>query len=296
MEEREKPNIIEAFHSPELFGPVFAKPESWKNWLTFLKVLYGIEMFNDERQLFQECTKREEPGRGFNEAYAVVGRRGGKSRIASFVAVYEAIFGDWEKYLARGESANIFLIATDRTQAKISLDYCRGMLELFPDIVGKELQWEIRLQNRLIISVKTASFVATRGYGVAMVILDELAYFRSENSANPAEEIVNSLIPGLLPGAKLLGISSPYGRFGYFYQTYKENFGVDDSDILIWQAGTKTMNPSYQESLLKRMFARDRQAYRAEYDAQFREDIETYLGIEDLAKVIEVGVPLRLPI
>jgi hypothetical protein len=111
------------------------------------------------------------------------------------------------------------------------------------------------------------------------VIADEIAFWRDENSANPAEEVINSILPGLLPGAKLIGISTPYGRMGFLYNVHKEYFGRL-SDILIWQASTKTMNPTFSDVTIRRLISRDPSTFRAEFDATFREDIEAFIPLE----------------
>ena len=53
-----------------------------------------------------------------------------------------------------------------------------------------------------------------RGYTVVAAICDEVAFWRSEDSANPDVEIVAALRPAMatVPEPLLLGISSPYAR------------------------------------------------------------------------------------
>jgi len=285
-----KPNIIEAFESPELFGSLFKDQKTWSAWKTFLRALYGLPLSSDDYKMYIDCTERQAVLKtNFEEAYAIVGRRGGKTQTVALIAVYEALFGNWQKYLSRGETAFIFSIATDKTQARIALDYIRGILEIFPDVVEKELTNEIRLKNRVTISVKTCNFRAARGYSTACIILDELAFYRSENSANPAEEVIISLLPSLLPNAKLIGISTPYGKFGYLYQIYSKHFGDENSDILVWRAGTRVMNPQYRQDIIDRLYKRDKSAMKSEFYAEFREDLESYLSEDILERAIVSG-------
>lgn len=285
-----KPNIIEAFESQELFGSLFKDQKTWSAWKTFLRALYGLPLSGDDYKMYIDCTERQAvPKTSFEEAYAIVGRRGGKTQTVALIAVYEALFGDWQKYLSRGETAYIFSIATDKTQARIALDYIRGILEIFPDVVEKELIHEIRLKNRVTISVKTCNFRATRGYSTVCIILDELAFYRSENSANPAEEVIISLLPSLLPKAKLIGISTPYGKFGYLYQIFSKHFGDENSDILVWRAGTRIMNPQYRQEIIDRLYKRDKSAMKSEFFGEFREDLESYLSENILERAIVSG-------
>jgi hypothetical protein len=278
----QNPNIIEALESPKLFGPVVGPLKTWAHWLTFLKALYGLPFISDEdREVFTACTGRAESAAGgYSEAYALVGRRGGKSKIVSLIAAYEAIFGPWSERLSTGEHGNIFVIATDKKQAGICLSYIRSVFNLFPDLVERESAEEIHLKNNISIAVKTCTFRASRGFTTCLVICDELAFWRSEESANPAEEVLNSILPGLMDGAKLLGISTPYGKLGFMWEMHRNYFGKDDSDILIWSASTKMMNPTFSDVTIKRLIARDASVFRAEFEGTFREDIENFLPLE----------------
>jgi hypothetical protein len=295
-EGKRKLTIIDAIESKRLFRPLFRDLDTWKAWRSFLEALYGLPFSEGSREIFKECTGRESaPDSGFKEAYAIVGARGGKSFISALIACYMALFGDFSEHLAKGERAWVFCIATDRDQAKIVLNYIRGILELFPDIVEKDLAWQIELRNRINISVKTCSYRAGRGFSTACIILDELAFYRDEHSASPAEELLISLLPRLLDNGLLIGISTPYGKFGYLYEIFKEHYANEDSDILVWKAPTIVMNPTYKQSLIDRLLKRDRAKMTAEYMAEFREDIESYLSEEEIDAVVVKGIKSYLP-
>jgi len=276
-------NIIDCMESEELFKPLFKDLETWFAWMTFFKVLYGLKMSPDDYELFTRCTDRKTTSKqGFSESYAIVGSRGGKSYASAIIAVYTALFVDFSEFLARGEKAYVFCIATDKTQAKQVLSYIKGILELFPDMIKKDLTWEVELRNGVVISVKTCSYKAGRGFSTCCIVLDELAFYRDENSANPAEELIASLLPRLLPNGKLIGISTPYAKFGYLYQIYKDYFGNENDDVIVWKAGTRTMNPTFKDSLIQRFFRRDKAAARSEFNAEFREDITQFLTENDV--------------
>jgi hypothetical protein len=275
-----KIDIITALGDKDLMGD-FMKGKSWDNWKVFLRALQGLPMTAEQFEIFQQATKRTiQPDKPFTEAYVVASRRAGKSLVSSVIAVYLAIFGGFEKYSATGQPVYIFLIASDRTQAKICLHYIRGILEEFPAAVDTVLREEIRLNSNIIINVKTASFRTGRGFQTAAVLMDELAFWRSETSANPADEIVTALLPGMLPGGLLLGISSPYSRRGYFWDVYREYFGQDNEDVLVWQGTTTFMNPTFSQRTIDKAMKRDPVAAKSEYYAEFRLDLEGFLSRE----------------
>lgn len=291
----EKPNIIECWESPDFYRPAFEPLEDWRPWFTPVKLMNYVPLEGDEKKLFHKCTKRQYvKNLGFDEGWFICARRTGKSRVASLLAIHSALFGDWKRFLAPGEYAYIYIIAVDRRQARGVLEYCRGLLSYFGDMIEKELSWEIILKTRVIISIQTASFKTSRGRSVAMLIMDEAAFFQDEFSSNPASEILTAVLPSLLPGGKVIGLSSPFGKFGLVYTLYKENFGRNNSDVLIWQADAKTMRPNYSDKRLERMRKRDPVAFKSEYQAQFRDDLETYLSELDL-EAVEAKGRLMIP-
>jgi hypothetical protein len=265
--------------------------------MAFLEALYGLPFSEGSQEIYEKYTERKiTPSGGFKEAYAICGARGGKSYVSALIACYIALFGDFSKHLSRGEKAWIFLIATDKDQARIIFDYIHGILELFPEVVERELVGQIELKNNINICVKTCDYRSGRGFSTACVILDELAFYRTETSANPAEELLISLLPRLLPNGLLIGISTPYGKFGLLYEIYKQHYGDNDSDILVWKAPTMVMNPTYQQSLIDRLLKRDKVKMRAEFSAEFREDIESYLTEAEVDVVTEMGTKTHLPV
>lgn len=297
MAEKEKPNIIECWESTDFYRQAFEPLEDWRPWFTPVKLMNYIPLEDDEKKLFHKCTKRKYvKGLGYDEGWFICARRTGKSRVASLLAVHSGLFEDWQKFLAPGEYSYIYIIAVDRRQARGILEYCRGLLSYFPDMIEKELSWEIILKTKVIISIQTASFKTSRGRSVSMLIMDEVAFMQDEFSANPASEILTAVLPSLLPGGKVIGLSSPFGKFGLLYELYKENFAKNDSDILIWQADVKTMRPNYSDSRLERMEKRDPVAFKSEYGAQFRDDLETYLSEQDIEAVTAKGRLMNPPI
>ncbi|MDP2914915.1 MAG: hypothetical protein Q8O91_05635 [Candidatus Aminicenantes bacterium] len=292
-------NIIEAIEDRHLFRPLFKDPETWAAWRVFLKAVFALPMDQGELEEYRRWTARQKaPGQAFNEVFAIVGRRGGKSFMAAVIACFMALFKDWGPYLAPGETAWIMVISTDRAQARNILGYIKGILQtshMFRGMIEKDLTWEINLNNQVSIRVATCDFRTLRGYTVVAAICDELAFWRSEG-AQPAQEILTALRPSLatVPGSLLLGISSPYSKTGPLYEAFRERYGQDDEEVLIWKAPTKAMNPTIKDSVIDRAMKSDYAAGKAEWQAEFREDLETFLTTEMIEAVIIPG-RLELP-
>ena len=79
--------IIDTMLDSQLFGRWFPRIETWASWVVFLKAVFGLEMERTEEELFRRFTGRVKPPEKVQEAWLVVGRRGGKSLIAALCAV-----------------------------------------------------------------------------------------------------------------------------------------------------------------------------------------------------------------
>jgi len=287
-------NIIDIMGDPRFFKSLFRDERSWRAWRVFLKALFGIPITDEtERDLFRSCTGLNELKDGpSREAYVIAGRRSGKSYISSLIAVYLAAFKDWSPYLSPGEKGWIFVIATDKAQAGVIKRYISGILnskELFKRLIEKELQTEIELKNGVVIAVKTCNYRTVRGFTVLAAICEEIAFWRDDNSANPAEEVLAALRPALatIPESMLIGISTPYSRSGLLWEQYRKYYGNGEArSPLIWKAPTKVMNPTIDTNIIENDLQDDYARARAEWDAEWREDIEGFLSLE----VIEAAV------
>jgi hypothetical protein len=286
--------ILKALDDPQLFAPAFPDRASWAAWEAFLAALFGLPMPEAHAALYRTHTGRQAgPCGPSREAWVVVGRRGGKSRVAALVAVYLACFRDYRRILARGEHGTLPIIAADRRQARTVLRYVLGLLEDCPmlaQLVANTTAESVELTTGVTIEVHTASFRSVRGYTVVAAVLDEVAFWRSDDSANPDREIVNALRPAMatVPGALLLGISSPYARRGVLWDAYRRHYG-QDGDVLVWQAPTRAMNPAVPEAVIAGAYAEDEAAAGAEYGAQFRRDLEAFVAREALEGCIIPG-------
>ena len=281
-------NIIDIIDDERFFKPLFRDISTWKAWKVFLKSLFGIPITDKvEKRLFRQCTGLKNPRNApAREAYVIAGRRSGKSFISSIIAVYLAAFRDWKQFLNPGEKGWIFIIANDRAQAKIIKSYISGILNsnaMFRNLIERELQWEIELKNGVGIAVKTCNFRTIRGYTVLAAICEEIAFWRDEYSANPAKEILTALRPSLatIPESLLIGISTPYSRFGYLWEQYANYYGKTEKGTpLVWKASTNIMNPTIKKNLIDDALRDDYASAKSEWLADWREDLELFLSME----------------
>ena len=105
-------------------------------------------------------------------------------------------------------------------------------------------------------------------------ILDELAFWRSEESVNPDEEVVNAILPSLAttPGSMLIGLSSPHRKAGILYNRHKNYWAVPGA-IRIIKGPTPLMNSTVPPEVIAEAVERDAAVARAEWFAEFRDDV-----------------------
>ena len=240
-------------------------------------------MTDEEKAFFRSVAERDPPSEQVKELWIIAGRRAGKDFIASLLAAnVAAMFDDAGNNLRPGERGVVMCLACDRDQSKIVLNYCRAFftdIPLLKDMVERETQHGFELTNGIDINVATNSFRSVRGRPVLCAILDETAFWRAEDSANPDEEVYAALKPGLasLPGSLAIGISTPYRRSGLLHKKFKSNYGKDGK-VLVIKAPTRLLNPLIDQSIIDDAMAEDPAAASAEWMAEFRDDISAFVS------------------
>jgi hypothetical protein len=289
-------NIIEAIDDPNLLGASIRDPDSWKPWRALLAAAFGLPLSSDELALYRACTGRTVPP-GATAAYLwlCIGRRGGKSFAMALTACYLAAFRDWRPKLTPGERAIVLLVAADREQAKILHRYCQGILSppILQSLVLNVTASEIELKGGVTIEVVTRSYRTVRGRSVCVAVLDELAFWRDDESANPDSEVLNAVRASMATfgsDAMVIAGSSPYARRGVLWDAFKRYYGKDDSRNLVWRAPTRVMNPTVPQEFIDAEFERDPISANAEYNAEFRSDIAAFVDLAVLEACTADGV------
>lgn len=300
MAEGAKITRVKAWTHRKLLGPLFAD-DSWSRWRAVLKAAHGEELSPGELALFHEVAERDPPKRQVRELWCIVGRRGGKDSIASAIASNAALI-DHRDRLRAGERASVLCLACNRDQAKILYRYISGAFNanaLMKILIQREPDdATIELKNNNEILIATNSFRSVRGRTIACVVLDECAFWKDEASANPDQEVYGALVPSLvtLPGSMLIGISTPYRRSGLLYDKFKQHYGKNDDDVLVVKGTTRQFNPTVPQSIIDAALARDPEAAKAEWLAQWRDDLSTFVSRELIEAAVDPGVIARPPV
>jgi hypothetical protein len=293
-------SILDAVRDERLFGKALRDLSTWQAWFVFLAGLFALPMSAEQAEVWRASTGRSAlPDQPFREAWLVCGRRSGKSFVMALVSVFLACFRDYRVYLGPGEKATLRVVAADRRQARQVMRFVRGLLSapVLAKRVVNDTADSIELQGDAVIEVITASN-AVRGYTVAGCCCDELAFWPTEDSATPDQAIIEAIRPAMLtiPNSLLLCASSPYARRGALWDAYRKHYGKDDASILVWRAPTLVMNPSVPSRVIEEAYEADPASAAAEYGAEFRTDVETFVSREAVEACVAVGVRERPPV
>ena len=164
-------------------------------------------------------------------------------------------------------------------------------------MIERESSDSFDLTNDITIEVNSASYKSVRGYTVVAALLDELAFWPSDDAAHPDYAIIQALRPGMatIPNAMMLCASSPYARKGALWDAHKRHFGKD-GPILVWQAATRDMNPIVPQRVIDEAMERDPGSAASEFGACFRSDVESFISLESVEQCVAPGVIERAPV
>ncbi len=175
--------------------------------------------------------------------------------------------------LRPGEVATIMCIAVDREQAGIVANYIKAYFQEVAALAAlvKTIDRDgVTLRNGVAIVVATNSYRSVRGRTILCAIFDEVAFWRSEDSATPDFEVAGAVAPGLarVPGSMLILISTAHKRSGLLYQKWKDYYGRNDDDVLVVRGTTLQFNPTFDAKIIARQIESDPQLYNAEYNSR----------------------------
>lgn len=330
-----------AIADPQLFA------DAWQTLLNheqraILKMLYGLPLDAAETRLWHALngggqydalgfltgvtpTALPPPTREFEEATFIVGRRGTKTTISSFVVAYEALCGGHKSHLRNKRQEPRYLqIAQDLATAKSNLrQHILPFLESSPagrielgDPKKSVTADTIRLPSCGLIVVAPPN-IKVRGQAVPVCAMDELAFWQKDKeAAAPDYEVENAVTPAMtqFPHRKLLKMSSPWTKEGLLWKAHETGSygsrlksrpeGDAYRTTLVLKAPSAVVNPTMSlrvknptvaaREYLERRRQKDPEAFAREYLAEFADSVSGFLPQQLLAKAAE-GSPRQRP-
>jgi hypothetical protein len=241
----------------------------------FAEEVLGFKLWPRQAEILRQFPRHQ-------ELVLALGRRSGKSLLASIWAAYDAIFGNYEGCLRPDEPRYIVCVATNRDQAGIVYRNIRGFFNLpaLAPLVVSETSEELWLGNNVCIRVLPCSSRAVRGLAISTIILDELAHFvDSEHGYQAGKMVHDALTPSLAQfrgKGKIIAISTPWGRLGIFWQLWQQA-----QEGLPGMAGfrysTEDMNPTIDKAWLESQRLKNPDVFACEYEAEFLDAAAAFL-------------------
>lgn len=241
--------------------------------------------------------------------------------------------GSPHKYYEISESnpIQIISVATDKDQAGLLYNDVSGHFKkctFFDQYTANNTQSFARFQTpgdiedscryeedpraaKVSLKVTFRSCIAKglRGAGNMVIILDELAHFTNNSSQSSAEEVYKAISPsksafapkdewGMPTGpveSRIISISSPMGRSGYFYELFQFALagGEGAKNMLAIRAPSWEVNLGIEGDELRKEFAKDANSFWTEYGAEFTD--RTRGWFEDESYLLACVDPNRRP-
>jgi len=146
-------------------------------------------------------------------------------------------------------------------------------------IVSQQMRTIFRFRNGSQITVLPNSENQLRGFTAHLIVIDEAAFFHND------EAIFRNILPPMLAttGGTLIVSSTPWGKNTVFYQL---NQDPDyEKHVVTWReaAGEGRYSQEFLKQLEKERDTRP-QVFKMEYEAEFIEEVDTWLTQDLLAK------------
>jgi hypothetical protein len=154
----------------------------------------------------------------------------------------------------------------------------------------------LSLQRVFLLRLQVPIIAAFAGGRYVVLLLMNVHFFGRKNLPRPFE-ILNSITPALgrfgKEGILLIG-STPYAKRGVLFDGYLKYFGRENAEAICWVSPTTLMNPSYDAEIIAAEIEADPARARAEYYAEFRDDISAFIDRDIVESCVDAGVHERL--
>lgn len=207
---------------------------------------------------------------------ALCGGRGGKSRVlCGIYSLWRALLADLSG-LAPGEQAVALIVAPDMRLAKQTLRFALGAAKHAPSIAAlieteNTEGFVLRRPDGRPVAVEalpaTRGGSALRGRSLVSAVLDECAFFRSEEYMVNDQEIFRAVAPRVVDGGLVVIASTPWAEAGLLFDEFTRNHGHPITAIAA-HAPTLLLNPA-KAAEVARERARSPDNAAREFDAQF---------------------------
>lgn len=253
----------------------------------------------------KRCNVEETEGHIWQNLILAWGRRSGKSLLAACVSNYEMYRllkqTDPAKFYNQspGTVISILNVAPTDDQAGDLFDTAQTLAMKCPYIKDRLLHstmtyFDVQTDTDIKMDRKRASLMSIsggcssnslRGKNSIVIIMDEMAHFIDNNGRFSGSEVYNALEPSRLTfrrDGKVICISSPYAKFGKFYELWQESFQAPEITLAFKMYSAMVNPPRCEPEILKAARKANRTKFMCEYGGEFSDTITAW--IEDEAE------------
>jgi len=269
------------------------------------KILYEFSEREFLEWLYAEkrCNTNVVEGKIFRELVLSAGRRGSKSTLAACISNYELYRlvkkGNPSKAFGFPDDTEIVIlnVAPTDEQASVVFEMIQRQAIRCPYLKNRFLHQTMsyfdlqadsdmkptgKPKASLISLAGGCSSNALRGRNAIVVIMDEMAFFIDNGGRFSGDEVYKALNPSTASfgnDGKTLLLSSPYAKYGKFWDRFNESFNEPDV-TLMFKMYTPMLNPTIQSAILKAARRRDRISFLGEYGGEFSDAVTAWIDDE----------------
>lgn len=179
--------------------------------------------------------------------------------------------------------------------ANNTMSYARFQTPADIDKYGKYSDNPTMAKASLKIDFKSCVAKGLRGRGNIVIILDEIAHF-TDSGQSSAKEVYEAITPSISaftpkdpedpltaigPGeGRIISISSPLGRQGFFYHLYELGMRGTKNFLCI-QAPTWEVNPTVPPDEFEKHYLKDPRTFKTEFGAEFSDRTRGWIDEAD---------------
>ncbi len=267
-------------------------------------------------QLFTGGMEYEPSEKKFNRINLLLGRRSGKTTVASVLALYSTIKVNWKPFLSKTPVATVAVLSHSVEFSQEIIDILKGMVDESPvlsrlkDPDRKNTHSTFHLKvpflkedgsieySRVAIKVGAASKKTTRGRAVCTLLADECCYWAlNDDAAESDAEIFKAVRPALMQfGAHgtIIKMSSPATKAGVMYTEWQRRDELKDEYIQLkapsWMINTTLPKEEYQKE-----FRLDPDGFETEFRSNFRDSMSSFILPEFVDLCTMTGVTFNTP-
>jgi len=246
--------------------------------------------------------------KNFRELIVVAGRRGGKSVTSACISDYEMY-----KLIKKPDPSDhygfppktkicVMNVAPTDDQAKdlygVTHSFAMNCPYLKERMINQTKNYfnlqtdddkkSPRKKHASIVGISGGSASnALRGKNNIVVLMDEFAFFLDNGGRFAGNEVYRALTPSIANfggDGKIVCISSPYAKYGAFWDRYNQSLNEKDT-TLMFKMYSAMMNPNVDSQLLKIAYRRNRTEFMCEYGGEFSDSITSWFDEEEKAKI-----------